>query len=52
MIPSHMARTNWKVQNDCIGFAWEIIVLYEVDTRVQQIVILYVRHRRDVYRAL
>jgi mRNA interferase RelE/StbE len=27
-------------------------IVYQVDTRVQQIVILYVRHRRDVYRAL
>lgn len=27
-------------------------IVYEVDTQARQIVILYVRHRRDVYRAL
>ncbi len=27
-------------------------IIYEVDTQVQQMIILYVRHRRDVYRAL
>ena len=27
-------------------------IVYEVDTQIQQIMILYVRHRRDVYRAL
>ncbi len=27
-------------------------IVYEVDTQAKQILILYVRHRRDVYRAL
>jgi len=27
-------------------------IIYEVDTHAKQIMILYVRHRRDVYRAL
>jgi mRNA interferase RelE/StbE len=27
-------------------------IVYEVDTHAKQIMILYVRHRRDVYRAL
>ena len=27
-------------------------IVYEVDTQVQQIMILYVRHRREVYRTL
>ena len=27
-------------------------IIYEVDTQAKQIMILYVRHRRDVYRAL
>ena len=27
-------------------------VVYEVDTQAQQIMILYVRHRRDVYRSI
>ncbi|MBI3537572.1 MAG: type II toxin-antitoxin system RelE/ParE family toxin [Chloroflexi bacterium] len=27
-------------------------IVYEVDTQVQQIIVLYVRHRREVYRAL
>lgn len=27
-------------------------IVYEVDTQARQITILYVRHRRDVYRAL
>jgi mRNA interferase RelE/StbE len=27
-------------------------IVYEVDTQAKQIMILYVRHRRDVYRAL
>ncbi|MFH1906729.1 MAG: type II toxin-antitoxin system RelE/ParE family toxin [Chloroflexota bacterium] len=27
-------------------------IVYEVDTQAKQIMILYVRHRREVYRAL
>ncbi|MBO9369940.1 MAG: type II toxin-antitoxin system RelE/ParE family toxin [Chloroflexi bacterium] len=27
-------------------------IVYEVDTREQRITIIYVRHRREVYRAL
>ena len=27
-------------------------IVYEVDTQAKQIMVLYVRHRRDVYRAL
>ena len=27
-------------------------IVYEVDTQARQVTILYVRHRRDVYRAL
>ena len=27
-------------------------IIYEVDTQTKQVMILYVRHRRDVYRAL
>ena len=27
-------------------------IVYEADTQTQQIIVLYVRHRREVYRAL
>ena len=30
----------------------EYRIVYEVETRVQQITIHYIRHRREVYRAL